>query len=110
MICLAPLMHRGAPRWWALALAAAFVAAGFLAPGILRPLNKVWFRLGLMLNHVVSPIIMGVLFVVAFVPTALILRLRGKDLLRLKGNPAADSYWIPRDPAGPAPGSMRKQF
>jgi predicted membrane metal-binding protein len=110
LIGLAPVVHRAEPRWWALVLAAAFLVVAFLAPGILRPLNKAWFKLGLILNHVVSPVIMGVLFVVAFVPTALILRLAGKDLLRLRGNPASDSYWITRDPPGPAPGSMRKQF
>jgi hypothetical protein len=103
-------MHRAGPRWWALAIAVGFLAAAFLAPTILRPLNKAWFRIGLLLNHVVSPVVLGMLYVVAFVPMGLFLRAAGKDPLRLKRNSAAHSYWIARDPPGPAPGSMRKQF
>jgi hypothetical protein len=111
LIGLVPtVMHRAGPRWWALVIAVAFFAAAFLAPTMLRPLNKAWFRLGLLLNHVVSPVVLGVLYVVAFVPMGLFLRAAGKDPLRLKRNSAADSYWITRDPPGPAPGSMRRQF
>jgi predicted membrane metal-binding protein len=107
---LPAVIHRAEPRWWALAVAIVFLAVAFLAPAILRPLNKAWFRLGLLLNHVVSPVVMGVLYVVAFIPMGVFMRAAGKDLLRLKRDPAAESYWITRDPAGPAPGSMHRQF
>jgi len=43
-------------------------------------------------------------------PTGLIMRLMGKDLLRLKREPEADSYWIRRRPPGPAPETMKDQF
>lgn len=111
LIGLAPtVMHRAGPRWWALAIAVVFLALAFLAPAILRPVNKAWFKLGLLLNQVVSPVVMGVLYVIAFVPMGLFLRATGRDLLRLKCNSAAESYWIKRDPPGPALGSMHRQF
>jgi hypothetical protein len=59
---------------------------------------------------VVNPVIMAVMFYGAILPMALLLRALGKDLLRLKCDPKADSYWIAREPPGPAPGSMSKQF
>ncbi len=105
-----PLLRGTAPRWWAVALAAAFLGAALVAPRALRPLNLLWFRFGILLHHVVNPVIMGLLFFVAIVPTAVVLKLRGKDLLRLKRDPSATSYWIVREPPGPAPGSMSKQF
>ena len=82
--------------------------AAFIAPRVLHPLNRVWFALGLMLHHVVNPIIMALMFYGAILPMALLLRARGKDVLRLKREPETDSYWIEREP--PAPGSMSKQF
>jgi hypothetical protein len=105
-----PWLFGGQVRLWSLALAAGFLAAGFLAPALLTPLNRLWFRFGLLLHAVINPVIMALLFFVAFVPMAALLRLMGKDLLRLKRDKAAESYWIARDPPGPAPGSMSKQF
>ena len=61
-------------------------------------------------HAVVNPIIMGLIFFVAVTPTALIMRARGKDLLRLKREPQADSYWIVRQPPGPAPETLKDQF
>ncbi len=111
LIGLIPLaIHRAAPRWWALVIAVAFLAIAFLAPRVLRPLNKAWFKLGLALNHVVSPVVMAVLYVVAFVPIGFVLRASGKDLLRLKRDSGTETYWITRDPPGPATGTMRRQF
>ena len=82
----------------------------FIAPRLLHPLNRVWFALGLLLHHVVNPVIMAVMFYGAILPMALLLRALGKDLLRLKREPAAASYWIAREPPAPAPRSMNKQF
>ena len=78
-------------------------------PSVLHPLNRLWMKLGLLLHRVVNPIVMGLLFYGTILPTGLIMRLRGRDLLRLKREPAADTYWIARTP-GPAPESMRDQF
>jgi len=63
-----------------------------------------------LLNRIVSPVATGVLFFVVFTPFALILRMAGKDLLRLRRDPRAASYWIERKPPGPPPESMVEQF
>ena len=110
VVALLPLIHGGTVRWWALGAAATFAAAAFFVPSVLRPLNRLWFKLGLLLHHVVNPVVMGVMFYGAILPMALLLRALGKDLLRLKREPDAKSYWIAREPPGPEPRSMSKQF
>lgn len=110
IIALFPLFGGGPVRVWALAIAAAFLVCGFFIPAALRPLNRVWFKFGLLLHKIVSPLIMGLLFYVTVTPIALIMRLAGKDPLRLKMDRTATSYWIERDPPGPAPESMKQQF
>jgi hypothetical protein len=79
-----------------------------LPPRVLHPLNRAWLALGLLLHHVVNPVIMALMLYGAILPMALLLQALGKDLLRLKREPQATSSWIPREP--PAPGSMSKQF
>ena len=108
VVALLPAIHGAQPRWWALGLAAAFAVIAFIAPRVLHPLNRAWLALGLLLHHVVNPVIMAVMFYGAILPMALLLRALSKDLLRLKREPQATSYWIPREP--PAAGSMSKQF
>jgi hypothetical protein len=89
--------------------ALAFVGTAWLRPHALHPLNRLWMKLGLLLHKVVNPVVMGLLFYGTILPTGLVMRLRGKDLLRLKREPGSDSYWITRTP-GPAPETMRDQF
>ena len=84
IIGLYPLWHGGEARIWVLIMAGVFLLAALVAPRILRPLNRLWSRFGLLLHKVVSPVIMGLLFFVAVTPTALIMRLAGKDPLRLR--------------------------
>ena len=110
LIGLAPLYHGGHVRWWAIAICAAFLICAFMAPRLLRPLNRLWFKFGLMLHHVVNPIVMSALYFGAIVPMGLLMRALGKDLLHLKFDKAVTSYWIPRDPPAPPPGNMTKQF
>jgi hypothetical protein len=110
VVGLLPVMHGAPVRWWALAIAGAFAAAALVVPRLLHPLNRVWFALGLLLHHVVNPVVMAIMFYGAILPMALLLRALGKDILRLKREPQAASYWIAREPPAPAPGSMRKQF
>jgi hypothetical protein len=88
----------------------AFAAVALAKPELLAGLNRQWMKLGILLGKVVSPIALGVLFYCVITPIGLALRLAGKDPLRLKRDPAANSYWIPRDPPGPPPGSMTNQF
>lgn len=102
---------RGHGYWiYALAASAGFAAIALLAPKLLAPLNKAWLKLGLLLHHIVNPLVMGLLFFAVITPMALVVRLMGKDLLRLRFDPQAKSYWIRREPPGPAPESMRHQF
>lgn len=110
LVALLPAVHGAPVRWWALGVAILFAAIAFLAPRALSPLNWVWFKLGMLLHHVVNPVIMAVMFYGAILPMALLLRALGKDVLRLKRAPESASYWIPREPPAPAPGSMSKQF
>ena len=105
-----PLLGGHHPRWLAFGLAWAFLAAALLRPGVLRPLNRCWFQFGLLLSRVTTPIVMGALFFGAIVPTGLVMRLRGKDLLALRFDPGAASYWVVRNPSGPASDTMRNQF
>ncbi len=95
---------------WAAGIAGTFLVVSFTAAGILAPLNRGWTKFGLLLGRIVAPIVLGLLFFLSVVPIGLIMRARGKDLLRLKFDRTARSYWIERDPPGPPPETMRKQF
>jgi hypothetical protein len=90
--------------------AGGFLLAGLLRPTLLRPLNRIWLGLGLVLHRILAPVMMTVLYLLAIVPLGLVLRAAGKDPLRLRRDPAASSYWISRDPRGPAADTMRNQF
>lgn len=102
--------HSGRLWPWTGGLAALFLAAGLFRPPLLHPLNLIWLRFGLLLHRVVNPIVMALLFYGTVLPTGLVMRMMGKDLLRLKRQPDADSYWIVRQPPGPSPETMRDQF
>jgi hypothetical protein len=110
LIGLFPLVHGGHVRWWAVAIAAAFLAVALIYPIILRPLNKVWMKFGLFLHKIVNPIMLGLMFGLIVVPIALIVRLVKGRLLTPKADPQVKSYWIIRNPPGPEPETMRNQF
>jgi hypothetical protein len=110
VIALWPLLDGGPPRIWSLIVAGVFLVSALFVPAMLAPLNRLWTRFGLLLHRIVNPVILGLMFVVAVVPVALIMRLLRKDLLHLRFDPEAESYWQPRDPPGPAPKSMIDQF
>jgi saxitoxin biosynthesis operon SxtJ-like protein len=105
-----PIFTAGHVRAWALALSAAFGLAGIVRPRWLAPLNRLWMRVGLALNRIVSPVALLLVYCAAVVPTALILRIVRKDLLRLRADTSAQSYWIRRAPAARADAQMKKQF
>jgi hypothetical protein len=102
--------HAGRVWPWTGGIAALFLIAAFVRASVLHPLNLIWLKFGLLLHRVVNPLIMALLFYGAVLPTGLVMRLLGKDLLRLKREPDSDSYWIVRQPPGPAPESMKDQF
>ena len=110
LIAVWPLLHGRMPRWWALGVAAVFVLVALVYPAPLAGLNRLWMKLGVLLGKVVGPIALGVVFYGVVTPVGAMMRLTGKDPLRLKLDPGADSYWIPRDPPGPPPDSMTNQF
>ena len=105
-----PLMSGGGARLWALALAAFFVATAVARPRLLRPLSRAWFKIGLILHHVVTPIVMGVIFVLGVLPTAVVMRMRRKDPLRIDPRRRGETNWIVRVPPGPPPDTMKHLF
>lgn len=110
VVAAVPILSGDAIRWWALGLAAAFAAAALVKPAALSGLNRLWMKFGLLLGRIVSPIALGLLFYGVLTPLGLMMRLSGKDPLRLKRDPAAQSYWQTRAPPGPPPDSMTNQF
>lgn len=102
--------HGAQIRLVAAIIAGAFLVTALAMPKVLRPLNVLWMRFGLVLQKIVSPVVLGILFYVGVTPLGIIMRLTGKDLLRLKLDKSAPSYWIVREPPGPAPDTMRNQF
>jgi len=110
LIGVLPLLRGHPVRLWALPLSGIFLLAGLAAPAVLAPLNRIWTALGSLLHTITNPIILGVFFYLVFTPFGSLLRLFGKDFLRLKLDPDADCYWILRQPPGPPPESISNQF
>ncbi|MGJ3258558.1 MAG: SxtJ family membrane protein [Rhodospirillales bacterium] len=110
IIALWPLIDGAPVRLWAAIVAAGFLVAAFIAQPLLKPLNLLWFKFGMLLYKVVNPVVMAFLYYSTVVPTGLIMRMVGKDPLNRRFDPEAKSYWIERDPPGPAPDSMKDQF
>ena len=106
LISLYPLLNGQEIRLWALINSAVFLILGLLKSKLLTPLNKLWFRFGIFLGKIISPIIMGFIFFLVVTPIGLIMRLLGKDVLNLKYNKER-SYWIEKD--GPK-SKMKNQF
>jgi predicted membrane metal-binding protein len=109
LIGLLPLLARHPPRIWSLAVAALFGLIAAVIPALLAPLNRLWTRLGLLLNKIVSPIVLGLAFYLMIAPLGMIMRLFGKDLLRLRFDRTQATYWIPRTPPGPPGESLGEQ-
>ena len=106
LIAIYPLTNNGELRIWSLIIAIIFLVLGFINSKVLSPFNKLWFKFGLLLGKIVSPLIMGIIFFLVVTPTALIMRIIGKDLLDLKFN-KKKSYWIEK--TGPK-SKMKNQF
>ena len=93
IISIWPLLSGNEIRYWSLVISVVFLILGIINSKILTPLNKVWFKIGILLGNIISPIIMGIIFFLVVTPTSLIMKILGKDLLNLKKN-AKNSYWI----------------
>ena len=93
IIALYPLINDDNIRIWSILLSLIFFILGLLNSKILSPLNRIWFKFGIILGGIVSPIIMGLVFFLVITPISLILRLFKKDTLNLKKNDSM-TYWI----------------
>ena len=106
LIGLYPLLKGNDLRIWSLIISFIFLALGLINSRILTPLNRLWFKFGLLLGKFISPIIMGIIFFIVVTPIGIIMRLFNKDLLNLKFN-KKETYWI--DKKGPK-SKMKNQF
>ena len=106
LISLYPLTNQENIRVWSLIISLIFLILGLLNSKILNPLNKLWFKFGMILGRIISPIIMSIIFFLVVTPIALIMKLLKKDLLNLKFN-KTNTYWIEK--SGPK-SKMKNQF
>ena len=93
IVSLYPIINNDSLRVWSLIISLAFLILALSNSEILTPLNKIWFKIGIILGKIVSPFVMGIIFFLVVTPTGLIMKLFGKDLLNLKYN-SKNSYWI----------------
>ena len=106
LIALYPLTYSGEIRIWSAIISIIFLVLGLLNSKILAPFNKLWFKFGILLGKIISPIVMGIIFFFVVTPIGLIMRILGKDVLNLKYN-KNQSYWIEKN--GPK-SKMKNQF
>lgn len=107
ILAVGPVFFGHPFRPWALGVSLAFFSLALGRPFWLRLPNRLWAQLGLLLNKIVSPLVLALLFFAAFLPTGLLLKLAGKDILSLKLDKNRRSYWINSDADST---SMRDQF
>ena len=106
LIAIYPLSKNGDIRIWALVISLFFLILGLLNSKILTPFNKVWFKFGLILGSIISPLVMGIIFFFVVTPISLLMKILGKDLINLRFN-KNKSYWIEKN--GPK-SKMKNQF
>jgi Mg2+/Co2+ transporter CorB len=107
VVALYPLVNSEGVRFWAVIVSVVFLLLAFVTPKVLTLPNKLWFKFGMLLGSIIAPIVMALVYFVTVLPTGLIMRLLGKDLLKQKLDKNAKSYWIERsEPMG----SMKNQF
>ena len=106
IIALWPVLKQNEIRIWSLIISFIFFVLGLINSKLLTPLNKLWFKFGILLGNIISPIVMGIVFFLVVTPTGLVMRIFRKDILKLKKN-SRDSYWINKDNTN---SSMRNQF
>ena len=106
IIAIWPLLNGYEIRYWSLIISIVFLLLGILNSKILTPLNKIWFKFGILLGNVIAPIVMGIIFFLVVTPTSLLMKLFRKDILGIKKN-RSKSYWIEK--SGPK-SKMKNQF
>ena len=106
IIAIYPFSYSGEIRTWSLILSIVFMILGLTNSKVLTPLNKIWFKFGIFLGKIISPLVMGLIFFFVVTPIGIIMRTLGKDLLNLKFS-KNKSYWIEKN--GPK-SKMKNQF
>ena len=96
IISIYPLLSHNEIRLWSLIISIIFLVLGLLNSKILSPLNKLWLKFGLLLSKIISPIIMAFIFFIVVTPIGILMRLLGKDLLKIRYN-HNKSYWIEKN-------------
>ena len=107
IVALWPLKYEEDIRLWSLVLSIIFFILGILNSQLLTPLNKLWFKFGMFLGSIVSPIVMGIVYFIVVTPIGIFMRLLGKDLLKISKVKNSPTYWIKRNKQQ---GTMKKQF
>ena len=110
LLGLYPLLSDGSVIPWALGVSVVFLLLALLAPGSLAIPNRLWFRLGMLLGKIVTPLIMGIIFLVVLTPFGLVMRVFSRNPGNRKLEPEAESYWQHRDEKNNPMGSMKNQF
>lgn len=110
LIGLYSLAGEGTVYPWMFGLAGLVAAATVIRPRWLAPLNRAWMAFGALLHRLIGPVALGIVFYGVFAPVGLAMRIAGRDAMRRRFEPAARTYWVERDPPGPAAGSFRDQF
>ena len=110
LVALKPVLNGLPARVWALVLSLLLGLLALVAPGLLDGLNHAWTGLALLLHRIVSPLLTGIIFFLIFTPVGMVRRWLGADALRLRPQPQASTYWLPRTPPGPRPDTMGLQF
>ena len=106
LIAFYPLINQGEVRIWSVLVSLFFLIFGIINSKILTPLNKIWFKFGIFLGKMISPIVMGLIFFLVVTPIGFLMRMLKKDILNLKFN-ESNSYWIEKtDPKS----KMKNQF
>ena len=106
IIAIYPMLNEGDVRYWSLIISLIFLILGILNSEFLTPLNKIWFKFGIFLGKIFSPLIMALIFFFVVTPIGLIMRFMGKDVLNLKFD-NSKSYWVEKK--GPK-SKMKNQF
>ena len=106
IIALYQLLNDDSVKIWLIILSLIFFILGLLNSNILSPLNRIWFKFGIILGGIVSPIVMGIVFFLVVTPISFIMKILRKDLLNLKMN-KEPTYWIEKDKIK---SSMKNQF
>ena len=104
------LWRGGAVLSWLLLAAVLMAAVTVSRETWLTPLNRAWMSLGLLLGRVVNPLVLGVIFFGIFTPVGLVMRMWGRDAMARRFEPDLKSYWLERNPPGPADDSYRNMF